>query len=251
MHLQLSNIHYTFSDQTNVINDLHLYIEKGEFVSLIGPSGCGKSTLFNLISGLEIPSAGEILLNGHSIVGQRNHASYMMQKDLLLPWKTVLENALLGAEISKQNIAESKKKAFELLPLFGLDGYEHYYPHVLSGGMKQRAALLRTFLHQKELLLLDEPFGALDALTREHMHEWLLSIWSKLRRSVLFITHSIDEAIFLSDRICVMAPKPTNVLVEYSVKLPRPRTKEMIVTEEYLSLKKQLMQSLQKEEWKG
>ncbi|GAE30564.1 ABC transporter ATP-binding protein [Halalkalibacter hemicellulosilyticus] len=245
MHLQLSNIHYTFSDHTNVINDLHLTIEKGEFVSLIGPSGCGKSTLFNLISGLEIPNAGEILLNGHSIVGQRNHASYMMQKDLLLPWKTVLENALLGAEISKQNLAESKKKAFELLPLFGLEGYEHYYPHVLSGGMKQRAALLRTFLHQKEMLLLDEPFGALDALTREHMHEWLLSVWNKLRRSVLFITHSIDEAIFLSDRICVLAPKPTNIIAEYNVTLPRPRNKEMVLTEEYISLKKQLMQSLQ------
>ncbi len=132
----------------------------------------------------------------------------------------------------------------ELLPLFGLEGYAHYYPHVLSGGMKQRAALLRTFLHQNDLLLLDEPFGALDALTRESMHEWLLDIWSKWQRSVLFITHSIDEAIFLSDRVYVLAARPTYVLTEYEVNLPRPRKKEMSFTDEYMSLKSKLVQSL-------
>lgn len=244
MYLQLSNIHYAFSDQTTVIDKLNLTVNKGEFVSLIGPSGCGKSTLFNLIAGLEKPQKGDILLEKRSIIGERNHVSYMMQKDLLLPWKTVLENALIGAQINKQNVKESRKKAMELLPLFGLEGYAHYYPHVLSGGMKQRAALLRTFLHQNDLLLLDEPFGALDALTRESMHEWLLDIWSKWQRSVLFITHSIDEAIFLSDRVYVLAARPTYVLTEYEVNLPRPRKKEMSFTDEYMSLKSKLVQSL-------
>ncbi|MBU9722794.1 MULTISPECIES: ABC transporter ATP-binding protein [Bacillaceae] len=247
MHLKLVDIHHSFVEgieHAKVVNGVNLSLEKGEFVSIIGPSGCGKSTLFNLVAGLEIPMEGEILLNGQSVNGQRGHVSYMMQKDLLFPWKTVLENVLLGATVSKENVREAREEALSLFPLFGLEGYENNYPTVLSGGMKQRAALLRTFLHKKELLLLDEPFGALDALTREKMHEWLLDIWSQMQRSVLFITHSIDEAIFLSDRIYVLTPRPTAVLQEFNVELARPRTKEMTLSDEYLELKQKLMKAL-------
>ncbi|WP_332634895.1 ABC transporter ATP-binding protein [Halalkalibacter flavus] len=243
MEINIRNLHHSF-DGEPVIKGVNLSLQKGEFVSLIGPSGCGKSTLFNLITGLDIPEEGEISFDGVNVIGQRGHSSYMMQKDLLFPWKTVLENVLLGPKITRHQTEQLKEEALSLFPLFGLEGYEHHYPGVLSGGMKQRAALLRTFLHKKELMLLDEPFGALDALTREKMHSWLLQIWSQMQRTVLFITHSIDEAIFLSDRIYVLGPRPTEVILEVKVPLPRPRKKEMTVTREYLELKRQLMNAL-------
>ncbi|MCL7749492.1 ABC transporter ATP-binding protein [Halalkalibacter alkaliphilus] len=243
MEINICNLHHSF-DGEPVIKGVNLSLQKGEFVSLIGPSGCGKSTLFNLITGLEIPEEGEISFNGVNVIGKRGHSSYMMQKDLLFPWKTVLENVLLGPKITRHQTEQAKEEALSLFPLFGLEEYEHHYPGVLSGGMKQRAALLRTFLHKKELMLLDEPFGALDALTREKMHSWLLQIWSQMQRTVLFITHSIDEAIFLSDRIYVLGPRPTEVILEVKVPLPRPRKKEMTVTHEYVELKRQLMNAL-------
>ncbi|MFC0472702.1 ABC transporter ATP-binding protein [Halalkalibacter kiskunsagensis] len=243
MELSIRNLQHSFGGEP-VIKGINLYLQKGEFVSLIGPSGCGKSTLFNLITGLDIPHEGEISLDGQNIIGKRGYSSYMMQKDLLFPWKTVLENVLLGPMITKQQTEQVKEEALSLFPLFGLEGYEHSYPDVLSGGMKQRAALLRTFLHKKELLLLDEPFGALDALTREKMHSWLLQIWRKMQRTVLFITHSIDEAIFLSDRIYVLAPRPTEVILEEKVTLSRPRKTEMKVSPEFLELKGRLMNAL-------
>ncbi|WP_088034539.1 ABC transporter ATP-binding protein [Evansella clarkii] len=243
MELEIRNIHHSFSGDP-VMKDMNLFLKKREFVSLIGPSGCGKSTLFNFIAGLEIPDSGTIYHVGKDITGKRGHSSYMMQKDLLFPWRTVLENVLLGPSITKQHTDKIKEEALSLFPLFGLDGYEDYYPTVLSGGMKQRAALLRTFLHNKELMLLDEPFGALDALTREKMHDWLLQVWSQMQRTVLFITHSIDEAIFLSDRIYVLSPRPATVLLELEVTLPRPRKKDMAVSPEYLKLKEELMRAL-------
>ncbi|WNF37433.1 ABC transporter ATP-binding protein [Bacillaceae bacterium IKA-2] len=243
MELDIRNIHHSFSGEL-VIKGVNLSLEKGEFVSIIGPSGCGKSTLFNLIAGLEVPDIGNVYIEGKDMTGIRGHSSYMMQKDLLFPWKTVLENVLLGPTITKQNTEKIKEEALFLFPLFGLKGYENFYPRVLSGGMKQRAALLRTFMHKKQLLLLDEPLGALDALTRETMHEWLLQVWSQMQRTILFITHSIDEAIFLSDRIYVLAPRPTEVILEVKVTLPRPRKKEITVTAEYLKIKAQLMNAL-------
>lgn len=243
MEINIRDLHHSYGG-SQVINGINLSLEKGEFVSLIGPSGCGKSTLFNLMTGLEVPDSGEILIDGKDMKGKRGYSSYMMQKDLLFPWKTVLENVLLGPEITNQKTDQAVKEALSFFPMFGLAGYENFYPAVLSGGMKQRAALLRTFLHKKELMLLDEPFGALDALTRENMHDWLLKIWSQMQRTVLFITHSIDEAIFLSDRIYVLAPRPTEVTLEVKVRLPRPRTKEMRITAEYLELKEQLMNAL-------
>ncbi|GAE25593.1 hydroxymethylpyrimidine ABC transporter [Halalkalibacter wakoensis JCM 9140] len=243
MEISIRNLQHSYNGES-VIKNIDLSLKKGEFVSIIGPSGCGKSTLFNLITGLEVPDEGDILFDGKNMLGKRGHSSYMMQKDLLFPWKTVLENVLLGPTITKQEAQEAVEEARSLFPMFGLEGYEHYYPEVLSGGMKQRAALLRTFLHKKELMLLDEPFGALDALTREKMHSWLLDIWSHMQRTVLFITHSIDEAIFLSDRIYVFGPRPTEVILDVKVPLPRPRNKEMTVTPEYLEVKQQLMNAL-------
>lgn len=243
MELDIRNIHHSFSGEL-VIKGINLSLKKGEFVSIIGPSGCGKSTLFNLIAGLEVPDVGDIYIDGKDMKGIRGHSSYMMQKDLLFPWKTVLENVLLGPTITKQNTEKIKEEALLLFPLFGLKGYEDYYPSVLSGGMRQRAALLRTFMHKKQLLLLDEPLGALDALTREKMHEWLLQVWSQMQRTVLFITHSIDEAIFLSDRIYVLTPRPAEVILEVKITLPRPRKKEMMLTGEYLKIKEQLMSAL-------
>ncbi|UOE92102.1 ABC transporter ATP-binding protein [Alkalihalobacillus sp. LMS39] len=247
MYVSINHLHYSFQNGpyfSKIIHDLSFDIQKGEFVSLIGPSGCGKSTLFNIIAGLEAPDSGEVLLDNKNINGERNHCSYMMQKDLLFPWKTVLENVLLGSTLANENRKEAEKEALSLFSLFGLQGYEHHYPEVLSGGMKQRAALLRTFFHKKDLLLLDEPFGALDALTREKMQEWLLNIWMTMKRTILFITHSIDEAIYLSDRIYVLSPKPTNILAEFKVDLPRPREKKLLLSSNYLRLKEQLMESL-------
>ncbi|WP_100405813.1 ABC transporter ATP-binding protein [Bacillus solitudinis] len=243
MQVNIIDVYHSFQNE-KIINGLNITLQNGEFISVIGPSGCGKSTLFNLIAGLELPDKGQILFAGKDVKGQRGHSSYMMQKDLLFPWKTVLENVLLGATITRQSKEEAEKEATALFPMFGLKGYENYYPSVLSGGMKQRAALLRTFLHKKDLLLLDEPFGALDALTREKMHEWLLQIWSQMQRTVLFITHSIDEAIFLSDRIYVLAPRPTELVLEMKVSLPRPRRKAMSLTPEYARLKQELMKAL-------
>ena len=226
------------------LDNVSLHAAAGEFVSIIGPSGSGKSTLFNIICGLLQPDAGQVLLDGQAVQGRAGTFGYMPQKDLLLPWRSVLGNVVLGPELRGDGPEQSRREARELLPLFGLDGFADAYPALLSGGMKQRAALLRTFLTHREVLLLDEPFGALDALSRGDLQEWLLGIWAKFGKTILFITHDVDEALFLSDRVYVLTPRPGRVRTVITVPLPRPRRRSLVAAPEFAALRAQLLQAL-------
>lgn len=223
---------------------ISLSVDQGEFVSIIGPSGCGKSTFFNLVSGLERPDEGRILLKGREITGERGHVSYMLQKDLLLPWRSVLDNCILGMEVSGIAKKEAREKAQVLLAEFGLSSYADSFPSVLSGGMRQRAAFLRTMLSGREILLLDEPFGSLDAFTKSEMHQWLLGVWEKYHPTVLFITHDVEEALLLSDRIYVFSQRPAVISLELSVKFERPRSRELLTAPQFIGLKKTLLEKL-------
>jgi ABC-type nitrate/sulfonate/bicarbonate transport system ATPase subunit len=206
-----------------VLQDVSLSAAREEFVSLIGPSGSGKSTLLNIICGLMQPDEGDVLLRGQVVAERIGRVGYMPQRDLLLPWRSVLDNVLLGPEVMGRDITQARREALELLPLFGLDGFEGHYPATLSGGMRQRAALLRTFLCHQETVLLDEPFGALDALTRRTMRRWLVDVWARFRQAVILVTHDVDEAIYLSDRVYVFSERPGRILDEVPIDLPRPR----------------------------
>jgi ABC-type nitrate/sulfonate/bicarbonate transport system ATPase subunit len=221
-----------------------LRAERSEFVSIIGPSGCGKSTIFNVIAGLTEPTSGDVLLDGERPASRLGHSAYMPQKDLLLPWRSVLANVILGLEIQGVDRNEARARALERLPAFGLDGFADRYPAALSGGMRQRAAFLRTLLLGRDLLLLDEPFGALDALTRAEMQEWLLGIWEASRPTVLFITHDVDEALLLSDRVYVLSSRPATVRATLAVDLPRPRHLELATTPEFGAMKARLLSEL-------
>jgi ABC-type nitrate/sulfonate/bicarbonate transport system ATPase subunit len=217
----------------------------GEFVVLIGPSGCGKSTLLNIICGLMEPDSGEVLLDGQPVQGRTGLLGYMLQKDLLLPWRTVMGNVMLGPEISGMDKEASREEAQRLLPQFGLGGFEDNYPATLSGGMRQRAALLRTFLCRRKALLLDEPFGALDALTRRQLQPWLLKVWSGFRQTIIFVTHDVDEAVYLADRVYVMTARPGRIKLEIEIPLGRPRLPEMATSAQFGSLKAQLLATLE------
>ena len=190
---------------------MSLTIPDGRLVSLIGPSGCGKSTLFSIIAGLLRPTTGDVLADGESIVGRPGHVAYMLQKSLLLPWRTIIDNIILAAEVRGVPKRESIARAQPLIEHYGLGGFEQHYPHELSGGMRQRASLLRTMLYDRDVVLLDEPFGALDAQTRLLMQSWLLQVWSDLGKTILFVTHDIDEAIYLSDEIYVFTARPGRI----------------------------------------
>ncbi|GIG40240.1 ABC transporter ATP-binding protein [Cellulomonas phragmiteti] len=217
--------------------DADLTVRPGEFISLIGPSGCGKSTLFNLIAGLDTPTEGRILIDGVDRSGQQGLVGYMLQKDLLLPWRTVLENVVLGLEIGGVRRKAAQAIARPLLSTYGLGGFEGRYPAQLSGGMRQRVALLRTILFNRDVILLDEPFGALDAQTREQMQEWLLDLWDDFQKTVLFVTHDIDEAIYLSDRVVVMSARPGRIVASFDVPLDRPRKPSVVTSAEFVRLK--------------
>ncbi|GAA1856525.1 ABC transporter ATP-binding protein [Pseudonocardia ailaonensis] len=204
-----------------VLDDVTFDVEAGEFVSIIGPSGAGKSTLFNVLAGLITPDAGEVLVDGAPAT--RETFGYMPQKDLLFPWRSVLDNTALGLEVAGRPRRQARARARELFAPFGLEGFEDARPAELSGGMRQRAALLRTVVQDREVLLLDEPFGALDSLTRTTMQEWLEEVRARYGWTVLLITHDIREAVFLSDRVLVLSPRPARIHREIPVDLPRPR----------------------------
>lgn len=216
----------------------------GNFITLIGPSGCGKSTLFNIIVGLTEPDTGEICLNGTPLPQRTGMFGYMPQRDLLLPWRSVLNNVILGPELAGDDLKAARQEAASLLPLFGLEGFGQAYPATLSGGMRQRAALLRTFLTHREVMLFDEPFGALDALTRRDLQTWLLDIWQRFNKTILFITHDVEEALFLSDRVLVMSPRPGRVALDLTVDLPRPRQMTILVEPHFIELKARLLATL-------
>jgi ABC-type nitrate/sulfonate/bicarbonate transport system ATPase subunit len=251
--IELRNVSKTFG-AVKALNNLEVSIRPGELVTVVGPSGCGKSTLFNILAGLEEPDPGNILrLKGVSSTASDllGKVSFMPQRDLLLPWRNVIDNAILALEIEGMPRAEARKQAMEMLPEFGLAGFEAQYPNQLSGGMRQRVALMRTFLFKRDLMLLDEPFGALDALTRTMMQRWLLDVWQKHKRTVLFITHDVDEAIFLGDRVLVMTARPGRVKLEQVVDLPRPRKADIVTSPEFIALKKTLLEAIEEESMKS
>lgn len=235
----------TFSyDQENIIEDINIELHDNELVCLLGSSGGGKTTLFNVISGLRTPQKGKVLLDGEDITGQPGHISYMLQKDLLLPYRTIEDNVALPLIIKGEKKKEARKKAGEFFDEFGLSGTQKKYPSQLSGGMRQRAALLRTYMFSKDVALLDEPFSALDTLTNSDMHRWYLDVMDKIHLSTLFITHDIDEAILLSDRIYLLTGKPGKITEEIVIKEPKPRRKDFNLTEEFLEYKKQIIEKL-------
>jgi ABC-type nitrate/sulfonate/bicarbonate transport system ATPase subunit len=242
------------SGQVTALRGLDLDVAPGEFVTLVGPSGCGKSTLFNIVAGLEEPDDGGILRfkgRGCHAAELLGHVAFMPQRDLLLPWRNVIDNAILAKEIEGTNRRQARAQALAMLPEFGLAGFAGQYPHELSGGMRQRVALMRTFLFERELMLLDEPFGALDALTRSMMQRWLLDVWERHRRTILFITHDVDEAIFLGDRVLVMTARPGQVKLSRRIDLPRPRGAELVTTPEFTALKREILEAIETEALKS
>jgi ABC-type nitrate/sulfonate/bicarbonate transport system ATPase subunit len=230
-----------------VVQDISFRAAPGEFVAVIGPSGCGKSTLFNIIAGLEQPSAGEVMVDGAVATGHTSHFAYMPQKDLLFPWRTILENTALGLEVQGVPRKRARERAAELFPRFGLAGFENAHPFELSGGMRQRAALLRTVVQGREVMLLDEPFGALDSLTRTEMQTWLQDVWTQDSWTAVMITHDIREAVFLADRVVVLSARPASIRLDLPIPLPRPRELSMLTTPEFAELEAQLVETLHEE----
>jgi ABC-type nitrate/sulfonate/bicarbonate transport system ATPase subunit len=227
--------------ETIALRDASFTAKPGEFLSIIGPSGCGKSTLFNIIAGLDMPSSGGVSINGSSVVAQQGHVGYLLQKDLLLPWRSVLNNVVIGMEIAGVSKAKAREIAMPLLEAYGLGEFAHHRPDQLSGGMRQRAALLRTVLFNRDVILLDEPFGKLDAQTRATMQEWLLDLWDDFQKTVVFVTHDIDEAIYLSDRVIVMSPRPGRIVADLPVELDRPRKPSIVTSTEFISMKANIL----------
>jgi putative hydroxymethylpyrimidine transport system ATP-binding protein len=225
------------------INDLSFSVMKGEFVAVVGPSGCGKSTLLRILSGLIHPTGGEVFIKGHKLADS-NPTAYMPQRDLLLPWLNVQENAMLGARLARVDKKEIESKLPQLFKQFGLDGFQESWPSQLSGGMRQRLALLRTFLMPRDIILLDEPFGSLDAITRRDMHDWLQGVLDLDQRSLLLVTHDVDEALMLADRVLVMTNRPGKILAEVEVEFPRPRSTQTLTLPKFTELKELLLHSL-------
>lgn len=252
--LEVCDVHLSYGRgrrATQVLGGVTLTVDPGEFVSILGPSGCGKSTLFHIIGGLVRPDRGHIRMNGQDSTGKRGQISYMPQQPALFPWRTIEDNVLLAREIRGRLPGNAREEAWEWLRRAGLAGFERAYPHMLSGGMQQRAAFLRALLAPQELMLLDEPFSALDALTRSDMQHWLLELWEENRRSVLFITHNIEEALLLSDRIYVFSGRPGTVLQTVEVPFERPRRESITDDPDFLRLKRELSERMRQEQSKS
>lgn len=228
----------------NVIEDINIHLDEGEVVSLLGVSGSGKTTLFNILSGIALPDSGQVLLDGEDVTGKSGKMSYMLQKDLLLPHYTVLDNVALPLIIAGEKKKIAREKASEHFAFFGLEGTEKKYPHQLSGGMRQRAAFLRTYLASKGVALLDEPFSALDTITKAAVHQWYLDIMKEIKLSTLIVTHDIDEAILLSDRIYILSGKPGRISDEIIIDLPKPRNNSLMMEEEFLTYKRKIVEKI-------
>ena len=250
-YIQARNVKLTFRPANRApvraLDAFDMDVEDGEFISIVGPSGCGKSTFLNVLLGLIKPDAGEVRMHGRKITGPGSERAMVFQEFGLLPWRTVQHNIELGLELKRTAAAKRRLIAERLISLVGLAGFENHYPHELSGGMKQRVGLARALATDPEVLLMDEPFAALDAQTRDLMQVELLRIWREARKTVLFVTHQIDEAIYLSDRVLVMSKRPGRTKRVFDIKLPRPRDYEMRVTPEFNDLKLDIWNTLKGE----
>ncbi len=241
--LELRGVTKRFGDAT-ALAETSLSIHEGSFVAIVGPSGCGKSTLFNVIAGLLAPDGGEVRLQGELVTGATGHVGYMLQKDLLVPWRTVEDNITMAARLTRRVTSADRAEARRVATEYGLGDFLRHYPRALSGGMRQRVAFMRTLVTHQPLLLLDEPFGALDAQTRLDMQQWLLQVWRDTGRTVLFITHDVDESLFLSDRVLVMSPRPGRVVADITNPLARPRDMETLTDPAFIELKSRIMHLL-------
>jgi len=251
LKLSVQGVTKTYRDGRKLVEALapiDLTVADGDFVTLIGPSGCGKSTLFNIVAGVDEPTSGTVTIDGTASGKRTGLSGYMPQQPLLLPWRTVEENVLLGLDVRHVPRKKAQHDALELLKRFGLADFAQNYPATLSGGMRQRVALLRTVLFNSSFLLLDEPFGALDALTRLSLQMWLLDLWQSLHASILFVTHDVREALLLSDRIYVLSARPARVLRVVDVALPRPRRQEHLAFESAVRLEQELLSQLLQEQ---
>ncbi len=225
--LQLKNLTKTYETRTgsvSALDDVSFDVSEMQFISILGPSGCGKSTLLFLISGLTPPTKGEIILKGTHIKGPPGGIGMVFQSSILFPWRNVWGNIMYSAQLCKIPAAKAEKKASELLRLTGLAGFEEKYPHELSGGMQQRVSICRALIVEPPLLLMDEPFGALDALTRDKLNLEIQDIWANIKTTILFVTHNIQEAVTLGDRVIVLSPRPARIVEDLKIELPRPRT---------------------------
>ncbi|MBN8942180.1 MAG: ABC transporter ATP-binding protein [Rhizobiales bacterium] len=241
--LSVQNVSMVFNRgaaAVHALDQVSMEVRDGEFVAIVGPSGCGKSTLIKLVSGLRPPSAGRLAVHGRQVMKPRGDVGIVFQSPVLLPWRSILDNVMLPIDVLKQDQAAGRERAHELLKLVGLGGFEKAYPNELSGGMQQRAAIARALVYDAPLLLMDEPFGALDALTREQMNSELQRIWSASGKTVIFITHSIPEAVFLADRIVVMSPRPGRVLKIIDNPIPRMRTLDDMLRPEFGALVREI-----------
>lgn len=241
--LKVTDVTFAYED-TVIIENINLELHDNELVCLLGASGGGKTTLFHVISGLHKPKQGRILLDGKDITGRPGHISYMLQKDLLLPYRTIEDNVALPLLLKGEKKKNARQKAAPFFGEFGLEGTQKQYPRQLSGGMRQRAALLRTYMFSRDVALLDEPFSALDTLTKGDMHRWYLDVMDKIHLSTLFITHDIDEAILLSDRIYLLTGKPGRITEEIVIREPKPRRKDFNLTEEFLEYKRKILEKM-------
>ena len=241
--LKAENINKSFGDK-QVLSDVSLTLHEGEIISLLGVSGSGKTTLFNVLSGIYKPDSGNVYLKDEDVTGKPGKISYMLQKDLLFPFRKVIDNVALPLILKGTKKKEAREIARPLFATFGLEGTEMKYPSQLSGGMRQRAALLRTYLSSDGVALLDEPFSALDTITKTAIHKWYLDVMQEINLSTVFITHDIDEAILLSDRIYILSGKPGSITNEIIIKEPKPRSKDFNLSDEFLQYKRQIVEIL-------
>ncbi len=238
--LEVRHVSKSF-DGKPVLEDISIELKHGELVCLLGVSGGGKTTLFNIISGLLVPDEGQVLLDGRDITGRPGFISYMLQKDLLLPYRTIEDNVALPLILRGEKKQAARAAVGPMFAPFGLEGTQKQYPAQLSGGMRQRAALLRTYMFSRDVALLDEPFSALDTLTKSAIHRWYLDVMEQIRLSTFFITHDIDEAILLSDRICLLTGQPGRITAEIRIHEPKPRPQDFGLTPEFLEYKRQIL----------
>jgi len=247
--LELSDVSKSFAHgrkRTQILRDISLSVADGEFISLVGRSGCGKTTLLRIFGGFVRPDAGTVLADSAPVSGPGSDRGMLFQHPMLFPWLTVLDNALFGPRAAGTMTTETRARALELLQIVGLAGYELHYPKQLSGGMMHRAAFARAMMTEPKILLMDEPFGALDALTRAGMQQFLLDLWERRRFTVVLVTHDVEEAVLLSDRVAVMAANPGEVVETIAIPLPRPRNYEMSETVEFVDLKRRVRRAVER-----